>query len=278
MLDGETQFYTRFRPRIKMEAPEGYWGRVDPRSWRSMILMEDIAATKEATFIEPTTPLTRGQVEDMVVNLAACHGAWWSDPQLSVLKTPRDHFRYVSDFVDLGTRSRIGLNRAEDVVPPILRGQADRLFKGTQRALELSTTGQPPTLLHGDTHVGQAYITGDGQLGLSDWQSIMAGGWGFDFGYVVGSALEPDDRRAWERELLELYLSELGKAGGEPPKFDEAWLTYRQSVCYPCTAWAFAYGRAFYQPEMQPPEACREVIRRLSTAIVDLDALAALET
>ena len=276
MLEGESMFYTRFRPSIRMEAPEGYWGRVDPVSWRSMILMEDIAATKGAQFIEPTTPLTRAQIEDIIRNLAACHGAWWEDPQLGGLKTGSDHISYVGKFVDMGGRAAVGLKRAQALVPMRLHGQADRIWKATERALELGTTQQPHTLLHGDTHVGQAYITSDGRMGLSDWQSIMAGGWGYDYGYFVATALDPDDRRAWEHELLDLYLTELAAAGGRPPATEDAWLTYRQNVCYACSGWAFVYGRAFYQPEMQADDVCREVIRRVTAAIDDLDALAAL--
>jgi hypothetical protein len=47
-------------------------------------------------------------------------------------------------------------------------------------------------------------------------------------------------------------------------------------LCYPCTAWSFAYGRAFYQPEMQADDACRTVIKRLATAADDLDTFGAL--
>jgi hypothetical protein len=275
MLHGETQFYTRFRQKITMEAPLGYWGGVEERSWRSMILMEDIAQTRGATFIEPTTPLTRGQVEDIIGNLAAYHGAMWNDPELRIVKTPNDHYRNVAAFVDMGKRCAVGIEKAKDVVPASVRGQAARLWEGTRRQLEILST-QTPTLLHGDTHVGQAYVTGDGRMGLSDWQSIIAGGWGYDFGYFVGSACDPEDRRAWERALLELYLEKLDAAGGQAPGFDDAWLTYRQNVCYACTAWSFAYGRAFYQPEMQPDATCREVIRRLATAVHDLNTFDAL--
>jgi Phosphotransferase enzyme family len=276
VIHGETLFYTRFRPRVEMEAPLGYWGGVDDRSWRSMILMEDIATTRGATFIEPTTPLTRAQVEDIVVNLAACHGAWWDDPELGKLKTTRDHLRNVSGFADMGKRCAVGLKKAREVVVPAVRDEAARLWKGTARALEIAATQRPLTLLHGDPHVGQAYVTRDGRMGLTDWQSIMAGGWGFDFGYFVGSACEPDDRRAWERELLELYLTKLGEAGGSPPSFADAWHIYRQSLCYPCTGWSFAYGRAFYQPKMQPDDTCRTVISRLAVAVDDLRTFDAL--
>src|SRR5262249_5296047 len=41
VLDGETRFYTGLRNKTTVEAPCGYWGRVDPVSWRSIAVMED---------------------------------------------------------------------------------------------------------------------------------------------------------------------------------------------------------------------------------------------
>src|SRR5260221_14728993 len=126
----------------------------------------------------------------------------------------------------MGARCAVGMERAKAVIPAALHGQADRMWKGTQLSLERATTELPRTLLHGDSHVGQTYITGDGRMGLTDWQATLQGGWGYDFAYLVGSACEPDDRRAWERELLELYLGRLAAAGAPAPGFDDAWLTY----------------------------------------------------
>jgi Phosphotransferase enzyme family len=276
VLHGETRFFLTFRPKVEMEAPKGYWGGVDESSWRSMILMEDIAATKGAIFIKPTTPLTRGQVEDILLNMAAYHGAWWEAPELGVLKNPTDHYNNVAKFMDFEGRCAVGMERAKTVIPTRLHGQADRLWMGTQKALEIATEVLPATLLHGDSHVGQTYITGDGRMGLTDWQATLQGGWAYDFSYFVGSACEPEDRRAWEKELLELYLEALDKAGGKAPNFDEAWLRYRQTLFYPYSAWAFTIGRAFYQPKMQPEDICLAIIRRLATAIDDLDSFDAL--
>jgi hypothetical protein len=276
VLHGETNFFLKFRPTVAMEAPQGYWGGVDESSWRSMILMEDVAATKGAEFIQATTPLTRGQVEDVLLNMASYHGAWWEAPELKILKTPTDHFNNVSLFIDFESRCAVGMERAKSVIPERLYGQADRLWEGTQKSLEIATEVLSPTLLHGDSHVGQTYITGDGRMGLSDWQATMQGGWAYDYAYFVGSACEPEDRRRWERELLELYLERLERAGGKPPSFDEAWLRYRQNLFYPYSAWAFTIGRAFYQPKMQPVDVCLAIVKRLATAIDDLDSFEAL--
>lgn len=269
VIDGETNFFMHLRPKVEMEAPQGYWGGVDKASWRSLVLMEDIAETKGAEFVTPTTPLTRDQIFDLVQNMALYHGAFWERDSIRILKTPLDHLRNVGSMIDMPGRGKIGMERAKAVMPQGIYGQADRLWKGTERALELATSSLPATLLHGDSHVGQTYITADGRMGLADWQVVQQGGWAYDFAYLVGSACEPDDRRAWERELLESYLEHLAKAGGAAPTFDDAWLAYRQQLFYPYSAWAFTIGRAAYHPEIQPDEVSLAIIHRLSTAIDD---------
>jgi len=276
VLDGETIFFTQLRPQFEMEAPQGYGGVFDEQAWKSIAVMEDIEATKGAEFIEPVHPLTRAQVEDLVENLARMHGAMWESPMIAGLKTPRDHFNNIGAFLDMEKRCQVGTERAKSVLAPGIYGQADRLWEGTRRALTLATDELPRTLLHGDSHVGQSYITADGRMGWADWQVVMQGGWGYDFAYCVSSACEPEDRRAWDRELLELYLERLGEHGGKPPTLDDAWTIYCQNLFYPYSAWAFTIGRAAYQPKMQPDEYSLAILKRMSAAIVENDAFKAI--
>ncbi|MFD0364883.1 aminoglycoside phosphotransferase family protein [Nocardia sp. GCM10030253] len=276
MIDGETHFFMDLRPDVEMEAPIGYWGAFDPSSWRSIALMEDIAATRGAVFIEPNAPIARDQIEDLVRNLARLHGTFWKHPSIAVLKTPNDMLDAVRSAIDMKKRCEVGMERAKEVIPETLYGQSDRLWAGVERALDIATKDMPPTLLHGDPHIGQTYVTSDGRMGYADWQVVMQGGWAHDFAYTVNSGCEPDDRRAWDRELLEAYLDELGSAGGEVPSFDDAWLAYRQQSMFAYAAWAFTIGRAAYQPKMQTDETCLTLLKRITTALDDHDSLGAL--
>ena len=274
---GEVVFFTSLRPKIDMETPRGFGGAVDQRSWRSVVLMEDIAATKGATFVEPVHPLERKQVEDLVENLARMHGTMWEHPDLRELpKTPLDHFRIISAFLDMRKRCQVGMERAKSVISPRIYGQADRLWEGTRRALDLATNSLPRTLLHGDAHVGQSYITADGRMGWTDWQLAMQGGWAYDFAYFVSSACEPENRREWDRDLLELYLERLTEHGGKPPTTEDAWRSYCQQLFYPWSAWAFTIGRAAYQPHMQPDQYSLAILKRMSHAIIDNNAFSAI--
>lgn len=267
VLSGETNFFMRYRPRIDMEAPRGYWGHFDERTWKSILIIDDIEHSKGATFTDATKRVTRVQIEGLVENIARYHGAMWEDPDLTRLKTPSDHVNNVTAFAAYGRRCAVGMERAKSVISPGVYGQADRLWKGAQRSLALNTDTDPRTLLHGDVHIGQTYSTADGRMGLTDWQGTMQGGWGFDFAYLVGSACEPEDRREWDRELLELYLERLTEHGGKAPAFEDAWLIYRHQLFFPYAAWAFTIGRAWYQPKMQPDERSLAILKRLSAAI-----------
>lgn len=276
MIDGETRFFRDFRPQVQMEAPLGYWGASDPSSWRSIALMEDIAATRGAVFSEPTDPIGRDQIEDLVRNLARLHGTFWEHPSISALNPPAYMLEAYLAAIDMKKRCEIGLRRAQEVVPEALHGQSDRLWAGVERAIDIATHDIPPTLLHGDPHIGQTYVTNTGAMGYVDWQVVMRGGWAHDFAYTVNSGCEPDDRRAWAQELLAAYLDELGSVSGGAPSFDEAWLLYRQQSMFAYAAWAFTIGRAAYQPKMQTEETCLTLLRRITTAIDDNESLDAL--
>lgn len=143
--------------------------------------------------------------------------------------------------------------------------------------MDLSSHYMPRTLLHGDAHAGQTYVTSSGKMGLGDWQAILQGGWAFDFAYLVNSGCEPEDRRLWQEDLLRRYVQTLQEAGGPTIGFDAAMLNYRQQSFWPYTAWAFTIGRAPYQPKMQPVDTCLAVVRRTGAAIDDLDAFGSLD-
>ena len=276
VLRGEPLFYTGLRDKTPVEAPLGYWGCVDDRSWRSIVVIEDIVATKGATFMEPTTGFTREQMLDLVGNLARLHGPFWGNAEISGLKTQSDYLKNTGDLLNFPRRCEVGMERARDVIPTRLHGRATKLYEATVRSMHQATDTMPRTLLHGDCHAGQTYQTREGAMGLADWQGLLQGTWAMDFAYLVNSGLEPADRRAWQEDLLRHYITELPKHGGPVLDYDEAFLAYRHQSFWPYTAWAFTIGRAFYQPKMQPVPTCLAIVGRTATAIDDLDAFAAV--
>jgi aminoglycoside phosphotransferase (APT) family kinase protein len=134
----------------------------------------------------------------------------------------------------------------------------------------------PRTYLHGDLHVANTYVTASEALGIADWQVGLQGSWVHDYAYLVSTALEIEDRRAWEKDLLAFYLDRLRAAGGERIELTRAWEDYRRATLYPYFAWIYTLGRARLQPKFQPERVSLTMIRRIAAAIADLDSLGAV--
>jgi Phosphotransferase enzyme family len=154
-------------------------------------------------------------------------------------------------------------------VPPLLRDPA-RWRKAHQALIDNWWHKGPYCLSHGDAHVGQSYSLPDGQVRLLDWQCVMAASWGHDFANFLVSALEPDDRRQCEGDLLKAHLEILRDHGVAAPDMDTAWRIYRACAFYGA-AWALC------KVEMQSEENCTAIAARHHAAVADLKSLEVLE-
>jgi hypothetical protein len=278
LIHGEPGFYNHVRPGLAIEAPAGYFAAADPRSWRSIVITEDVVATRSARFWEPSTAIGRAQIEDLLSNVARWHGALWDSPRLADwrwLRTPGEQMRLIDGLIGLADRRAAGARRAEAVIPPALRHRQDDLYAGMRRSMEIASRG-PRTYLHGDLHVANTYRTRTGAMGIADWQVGLQGSWAYDFAYLLTTALDVADRRAWERDLVDHYLDALGVAGAARLSAGEAWDAYRQATFYPYFAWVYTIGRSPLQPRFQPERVSLTMIERIAAAIDDLDSLAAV--
>jgi Phosphotransferase enzyme family len=278
LIAGEPGFYTHVRPTLEIEAPLGYFGAVDPRSWRSIVVMEDVTSTRGARFWEPKAAVSRGQIEGLLANAATWHGALWDSERLREwrwLKTPAGQMHVIDALLSFADRTGVGADRARAVIPSALFGRQRDLYAGMRRSMQILSEG-PQTYLHGDLHVANAYFTAGGPVGVCDWQVGLRGSWVHDYAYIVATALEVEDRRRWEHELLDFYLARLAAAGGETLEVAKAWHAYRQAMLYPYFAWVYTIGRSRLQPNFQPDEVSLAMIERIATAIDDLDSLGAV--
>ena len=278
LINGEPGFYSQIRPLLRIEAPAGYFAKVAKRSWRSVVVMEDVARTRGARFWEPTSKITRAEIADLLDHMASWHAALWESPRLAQwrwLKTPAEQMGVIDALIGLADRTGAGLRRAADLIPQALRRRHADLYGALRRSMELASQG-PPTYLHGDMHVANTYRTWEGRMGICDWQVGLRGSWAHDYAYLLATALETEDRRRWERELLDRYLGQLAEAGGPSLDPETAWDSYRQATFYPYFAWLYTIGRSRLQPAFQPPETCHSLITRIAAAIDDLDSFGAV--
>lgn len=191
----EGQVYDRVLPLVDIEVPDGCFSSFEPRSWRSLVLTEDVTVTRGASFYTPQTELTFDHIKALLTAMATWNGTLWEHPVLAGgwLHTTAQRQAQLSKFLDWGKRSVVGCKRARPGHPPRRRGA------GFERSMQLGSAG-PMTLLHGDPHTGgNFYVTGGGRMGWADRGVCLQGSWGYDYGYLVAASLPTDRRREWER-------------------------------------------------------------------------------
>jgi hypothetical protein len=278
----EGSFYTRIAPELQIETPKVYGAVFDPRSAASMLILDDLLATRGAVFGDMLTGhFTREQAEGMVTLMAKYHGAFWASPRLerefTWLNNELEWQRRFTEGLAYRRMFRNGWRRANEVLPRSIAGDEARLWDGVVSSVELCAA-EPPTLLHRDTHSRNWYITNSGQMGLYDWQVTGKGSWALDVSYALGVGLRTDDRRAWEHDLLDLYLDQLRAAGGQPPSAEQARRSYRQQIMHGLAYWLATIGVMKFQPQTQPRDVCRVAIGRLAQAVEDLESLSAVSS
>jgi aminoglycoside phosphotransferase (APT) family kinase protein len=272
----EGSFFTQIRPQLEIEAPLCYHSAYDRRTFAAIHLLEDLVATKSATFCNHKTYVTRAMADDMIDLLASLHGRFYGDPTLA------ERYRWLASYprwftigaAKMGTEyyTRKAFDAAAHVIPAEVLARRDDVWPATMRALALHDS-EPQGLIHSDVHIGNWYRTGAGLMGLCDWQCLSRGHWSRDFAYAVTASLTPDDRRSWERDLLARYTERFAEKTGVKPDFDLSFLRYRQQIVHALAMWTITLCHSPLLPNMQPEDTTLTMIERMTTAMADLDAL-----
>lgn len=271
---GECSFYNHIRPHLDIEAPEAVFAGYDPATVNSLIMMHDLSDSV-TSFCDHKTEMTRVRAESQMALLATCHGRGYGDPltreSLTSIGTWPEFFNRTLEF-GMEAGSNAGFLAAEEVIPARTFARYDEIWPRMVDSVERHNH-LPLTMMHGDVHLKNWYIAGNGEMGLSDWQCCARGHFSRDVCYAITSALTVEDRRNWEGELVDYYLDRLHAAGG--PKLDRAamWRDYRQQLMTVLTWWTITLRPAPDLPDMQPLDITMEMMRRISTAVDDLDSL-----
>jgi thiamine kinase-like enzyme len=279
-MQNEALFYRRIRPELNLEAPICYYSAYDLSSCRSLHLFEDLRASRNASFCTPKTSISLAQARDIVGVLASLHGRYYGLADLP------QRFPWLKNYAQLVRKSQQQFNfrryhersmtEAAAVIPADLLAQREKIWPFMLRSLD-SHEKHPQTIIHNDVHLGNWYVTGDGRMGLCDWQTTGIGCWGRDLAYAIAATLTVENRRNWEKELLELYLHRMHEITGQRIEFQQAWPLYREQISTALLWWTITLNHSPLMPDMQPPEISLEMIKRLATAMSDLRTLDGFE-
>lgn len=270
----ECSFYKSIRPLLDIESPIAYYTALDPVSINSLIILNDISDDVQS-FCDHHTVITAKRAQSQLSLLASLHAQGYSKPEVrQAIKTLDTWQGFFTASLDFGLRdgSDKGFLDAVEVIPSSTYKRFPEVWDKMAASVEAQRR-LPKTIAHGDVHLKNWYIAGNGELGLGDWQCVTRGHWSRDVAYAIATALTVEDRRAWERDLLLYYLDRLHAAGGPRITFDEAWLHYRQQLMTALTWWTITLCPTDNIPDMQPRDITLEMIRRIATAIDDCGSL-----
>jgi aminoglycoside phosphotransferase (APT) family kinase protein len=265
----EARFYGELAPALAMLVPTPY-----VTAWDSeggfVLLLEDLVASgcavSDGTWGMPPAAAA-GALED----LAALH-VRFEDPGVRAAVAPwvtvsRPSLSYA------GALLREGIDRHADRLNPAYI-EIGELYLAHHEQLQAIWHAGPHTIIHGDPHVGNLYLSG-GRVGFLDWGIINVNTPMRDVSYFLTMGMSIDDRRVHERDLLRRYLEVRKSLGGSEISFDEAWLAHRVHGAYTVAA---SCGAVSIKDDVTPERRvfADAFVARAVAAVEDLDSRVAL--
>lgn len=269
MAVNEVHFYNEAAASLKGVVPKA-WFAYAGMGARFLIVLDDIVAAGGRPYALADR-CEIGHARGVIDAFADLHSQFWNSPRFSQDLTwartwsSRPGYAVLKQFYSRGRAGALKLGRPE--VTSAVRAVSAALDDHAAAYYREFETG-PLTLLHGDSHLGNTFSTSDGRSGLLDWQVVWQGPGLREVSYWMTTGLEPEVRRAHERELLERYLDGL-RSGGVPdtPNYDSAFERYR---LFSAEAWD-ATAMTINWPGLQAEENAEAAWRRACAAVEDLD-------
>jgi len=228
----ECDFYRHMAARVPIRVPKPYVAV--SRGTRFVLALEDLHADPAVRLF--TNPdMMEGPslelVERCLSALARVHASLSGlsptqrDAMLPLATHPfmSKHMREISRTLNL-----MAIDPCRKKAPHLLTDRLVALFKRGIDHWDLLIEWwfrEPLTLIHGDSHLGNFFVSGD-EMGMLDWQAAQWGKGIRDVQYMLIDSLPAEVLAAHEEELVRFYLSALA-ANGVTLGFDEAWEQYR---------------------------------------------------
>ncbi len=252
MAENEVRFYNQLQPEIPHLAPAAYHAAYYAGG-RFLLIMQDL----EAAGFTPYWAHHECSVQHagaVVDTLADLHATYWNSERFAgdlgwvrprLQKFGRKWHR--RSFVEARRKypeTELGSN-----LPQSIRDLLNSWNENAEAVYRYWAT-LTPTVLHGDSHLGNTYSAPDGTAGFFDWQVIFRGHGLRDLAYFLNAALSNDIRQAHSRALFERYIEGLGLRGIEIG-MDKAWKDYGLFILDQWDAHmkAYVFGGYGHMPE-----------------------------
>lgn len=267
----EAQFYRDIAPRLAIATPACWFAAVDAGANQGLVILDDLRADG-SSFGSCQRPWTPDRVAAALELQAGWHAATWNRRGAGAtdwLGVGSPLFRaVVNSWLTEGHWNDFMGRPQTAPLDDSLRDRV-RVRRAVMRQWELDDAAVL-SLSHGDAHINNTYLDTDGRPLFLDWQVACLAPWSDDVAFFLVGALDVEDRRAGEQDLVRHYLAALAAAGAPAPDFDEGWLDYRRHQLH-------GLNFALCPPEMQAEADCTVMAERFGAAAVDHDTLGLLE-
>ena len=227
----ELRCYDELLNSTPISIPEIFACWFDKDTSEYLILQEFIEFDQSVDQIEG---ITIAQSKLVIEEAASMHAHWWEHSDLAQSKwLPRlndDRRRTnLTTVTRLGWHTLTGILDEGGVKYPKISGES--LSEEIDDMLcDLSTSAS--TLIHSDLRADNLLFNTSGdEVMIVDWQGCSFGPSSFDITYHMIQSLSINDRRQYEAELLNHYVSSLDSLGHQITS-DEVHKLYRDSILY----------------------------------------------
>jgi len=263
----ELCFYQHLAPTLTVRAPYCSFAESDD-DWFTLVL-EDLSPAEAGDQLVWCSP---DQVARAVLESVGLHAPRWGDPQLLSHPCLNGNAGFRGEELQAGLAAVIPgfLERYGDALDATQVDFYERLARGA--AAWFRARPAPVTLSHGDYRPDNLLFgTAEGgpPVAVVDWQGLALGSGLSDVGFVVGGALDIEERRTHESSLLHDYHAAMRAAGVER-SWDDTFDDYRRSLLSGLLTTIF--GAMYGVRTERGDEMFRSMARRHAQQVLDAGA------
>ena len=230
----EIRFYEEIADAVELRTPRRYYSAANPAAQEYILLIEDLAPAQVG---DHAVGCTLDQARISIESVAKFHATWWEHPQLDkigewmpMIDAPVQQFAagaYQQAWEPF-------LQMFGAMLSPEVKSVCERIGQNVVK-IQSSFAAPPLTISHGDYRTDNLFFAsseGGPAFAVADWQISTRGRGAFDVSYLLCGGLEPDLRRAHERDLVKLYHDTLVANGVAGYSFEQCWDDYRRGALF----------------------------------------------
>lgn len=265
----EAGFYAHVARLLDVPTPRCWFALAEPVRGQGIVILDDLADAG-ARFGEPTEPWPLERVAAGLDAMSQWHGPTWAAtraqfpwlPEVCALRQPTPWLLGADNW------KRTLSEPFGDRIPDSLRDP--RRIERALFKLWAQDDSAVPCLAHLDPHIGNTYFGRDGQPRFLDWQVVHLAPGVDDVAYFIVGAMDVEERRRHERDLVRHYLDALHRHGGPRLAIESYWKDYRRHHLH-------GFLWVVTPPTMQPLARVQAMAQRHWSAMIDHETLPRVE-